>query len=71
MTKLQLLEATAPAVETLFNLDIRLSNCYIGNKGPRDMALHRLRGNILRALEELKSYNLFEAGEGYFEEEGK
>jgi hypothetical protein len=49
------MEAIGKAVEILYNLDVKLSNQYIGKPCLHDMAINDIRKSVRNSLRELES----------------
>jgi len=51
----EVMEAIGKAVETLYNLDIKLSNQYLGKPSLHDMAVNAIRKSVRNSLRALES----------------
>jgi len=47
------------AITVLYNLDIDLSNGYIGDGGPHDRALHRIRKQVKKSMDAIASAKIY------------
>lgn len=47
------------AIRILYNLNIGLGNGYIGDGGPHDRALHRIRKQVEKAMDAIESKKIY------------
>ena len=47
------------AITVLYNLDISLSNGYIGDGGQHDRALHKIRTQVRKSMDAIESAKIY------------